>query len=88
MPTGHPLELVAEFEERPSVNPTTHGTKGNTSMAKFLFVYRSDKDTFDTMAPEELRRFHQKWGVFTDSCKLVRFPVDKFELGYPPTTTA
>jgi hypothetical protein len=52
MPTGHPLELVAEFEERPSVNPTTHGTKGNTSMAKFLFVYRSDKDTFDTMAPE------------------------------------
>jgi hypothetical protein len=30
-------------------------------MAKFLFVYRSDKDTFDTMAPEELRLFHQKW---------------------------
>jgi hypothetical protein len=30
-------------------------------MAKFLFVYRSDKDTFGTMAPEELRRFHQKW---------------------------
>ena len=30
-------------------------------MAKFLFVYRSDKDTFDTMATEELQRFHQKW---------------------------
>jgi hypothetical protein len=30
-------------------------------MTKFLFIYRSDKDTFDTMAPEELQRFHQKW---------------------------
>jgi hypothetical protein len=30
-------------------------------MAKFLFVYRSDKDTFDTMVPEELQLFHQKW---------------------------
>jgi hypothetical protein len=30
-------------------------------MAKFLFVYRSDKDTFDTMAPEELQRVHQMW---------------------------
>jgi hypothetical protein len=30
-------------------------------MAKFLLVYRSDKGTFDTMAPEELQRFHQKW---------------------------
>jgi hypothetical protein len=30
-------------------------------MAKFLFVYRSDKDTFDTMVPEELGLFHQKW---------------------------
>src|SRR5215469_7058323 len=30
-------------------------------MAKFLLVYRSDKDTFDTMVPEELRLSHQKW---------------------------
>jgi hypothetical protein len=30
-------------------------------MTKFLFVYRSDKDTFDTMAPEQLQWFHQKW---------------------------
>ena len=30
-------------------------------MAKFLFVYRSDKDTFDTMGPEELQLFHRKW---------------------------
>lgn len=30
-------------------------------MAKFLFVYRSDKDTFETMVPETLRRFHEKW---------------------------
>ncbi len=30
-------------------------------MAKFLLVYRSDKDTFDTMSPEELRLFHEKW---------------------------
>jgi hypothetical protein len=30
-------------------------------MAKFLFVYRSDKDTFNTMAPEKLQLFHEKW---------------------------
>ncbi|MBV9746056.1 MAG: hypothetical protein JO099_20035 [Acidobacteriia bacterium] len=30
-------------------------------MAKFLFVYRSDKDTFDTMVPENLQLFHEKW---------------------------
>jgi len=30
-------------------------------MTRFLFIYRSDKDTFDTMAPEEIRRFNQKW---------------------------
>ncbi|HKE27734.1 MAG TPA: hypothetical protein VKB88_35505 [Bryobacteraceae bacterium] len=30
-------------------------------MAKFRFVYRSDKDTFDTMVPEELHLFHKKW---------------------------
>ena len=30
-------------------------------MTKCLFIYRSDKDAFDTMAPEELQRFHQKW---------------------------
>jgi hypothetical protein len=27
------------------------------------------------------------WGVFTQTCHLVRFPVDKSELGHPPTTT-
>jgi hypothetical protein len=41
--------------------PDPRDQKRNTSMAKFLFVYPSDKDTFDTMAPEELQRFHQKW---------------------------
>src|ERR1051325_1705363 len=30
-------------------------------MAKFLFVYRSDKSTFDEMEPEELHHFHAKW---------------------------
>ena len=35
--------------------------KRNNHMAKFLFVYRSNKDTFDTVPPDELRRFHQKW---------------------------
>jgi hypothetical protein len=29
-------------------------------MAKFLLVYRSDKNTLDTMVPEELQLFHQK----------------------------
>ena len=27
-------------------------------MTKFLFIYRSDKDTFDTMGPEEIQQFH------------------------------
>jgi hypothetical protein len=35
-------------------------------MAKFLFVYRSDKDTFDTMPPEDLRRFHEKWQTWLE----------------------
>jgi hypothetical protein len=30
-------------------------------MPRFLFVYRSDKDTFDTMTPDEIQRFNQKW---------------------------
>ena len=30
-------------------------------MAKFLFVFRSDKDTFNTMVAKELQLFHQKW---------------------------
>ena len=30
-------------------------------MAKFLFVYRSDKDTREAIAPEEMQRIHQKW---------------------------
>ncbi|MEC3918922.1 YciI family protein [Nocardia sp. CDC160] len=30
-------------------------------MAKFLIVFRSHKDTFDTMSPEQIRMFNQKW---------------------------
>ncbi len=30
-------------------------------MTRFLIVYRSDKDTFDTMALEELQLFHERW---------------------------
>ena len=30
-------------------------------MAKFLFVYRSDKDTREAIAPEEMQKIHQKW---------------------------
>ena len=30
-------------------------------MARFLFVYRSDKDTRETMSPEEMQQIHQKW---------------------------
>lgn len=30
-------------------------------MPKFLFVYRSDKDTFDTLTPEQIQQFHEKW---------------------------
>ena len=30
-------------------------------MLRFLFLYRSDRDTFSTMKPEELQLFHQKW---------------------------
>lgn len=28
LPTGHRVELVAEFQARPTVSPTTPGTKG------------------------------------------------------------
>ena len=30
-------------------------------MAKFLIIFRSDKDTFDTLAPERIRHFNRKW---------------------------
>jgi hypothetical protein len=30
-------------------------------MAKFLFVYRSDKETRDTLSPEEMQKVYQKW---------------------------
>ena len=30
-------------------------------MAKFLFVYRSRKDSRDTMTPEEMQQILQKW---------------------------
>ena len=30
-------------------------------MAKFLFVYRSGKDSRETMAPEEMQQILQKW---------------------------
>jgi hypothetical protein len=30
-------------------------------MAKFLFVYRSGKDSRDTMSPEEMQQILQKW---------------------------
>jgi hypothetical protein len=42
----------------------TSTQRGNTKekhMTKFLFIYRSDKDTFDTLAPEVIQRFNQKW---------------------------
>jgi hypothetical protein len=39
-------------------------------MTRFLLVYRSDKDTFDTMSPEEIQRFNQKWQVwFADGAR-------------------
>jgi hypothetical protein len=30
-------------------------------VAKFLFVYRSDKDTRDKLTPEEMQRTYQQW---------------------------
>ena len=33
-------------------------------MARFLFVYRSDKDTFDTMSSDEIQHFNQMWQVW------------------------
>jgi hypothetical protein len=30
-------------------------------MAKFLFIYRADKDTREKLTPEEMQRMHQKW---------------------------
>jgi hypothetical protein len=33
-------------------------------VAKFLFVYRSKKDSRDTMTPEEMQQILQKWRVW------------------------
>ena len=33
-------------------------------MAKFLFVYRSGKDSRDTMTPEEMQQVLQKWNTW------------------------
>ena len=30
-------------------------------MAKFLFIYRSDKGTRESLTPDEMQRAHQKW---------------------------
>lgn len=30
-------------------------------MSKFLFVYRSSKDAFDAMTPQQIQQFHHKW---------------------------
>lgn len=30
-------------------------------MANFLIVFRSDKDTFETLTPDEVRHFNRKW---------------------------
>lgn len=30
-------------------------------MAKFLFVYRNDKDTYYDISPEEMQQLYQKW---------------------------
>ena len=61
--TGGIVDVLSQMKQLGVIplRPDPRDQKRNTSMAKFLFVYRSDKDTFDTMAPEELQRFHQKW---------------------------
>jgi hypothetical protein len=33
-------------------------------MARYLFVYRSDENTFDTMPPDDIQRFNEKWRVW------------------------
>ena len=33
-------------------------------MAKFLFVYRSGKESRDTMSPEEMQQILQKWNAW------------------------
>jgi hypothetical protein len=30
-------------------------------MAQFLIIFRSDRNTFDTLAPEQIQQFNQKW---------------------------
>ena len=30
-------------------------------MTDFLLIFRSDKDTFDALAPEEVQRFNRMW---------------------------
>jgi hypothetical protein len=33
-------------------------------MAKFLFVYRNEKDSYNKLTPEEMQQQHQKWSVW------------------------
>jgi hypothetical protein len=35
-------------------------------MAKFLFVYRSDRDSRSTMSPEQMQQILQKWHTWID----------------------
>src|SRR5215471_19715210 len=30
-------------------------------MAKFLFIYRSNKDIRESLSPQEMQKMHQKW---------------------------
>ena len=48
-------------------------------MAKFLFVYRSDKDAFDTMRPDQLQLFHEKWRTWIAEGKQKGWMLDAAE---------
>jgi hypothetical protein len=39
-------------------------TRKEEFMPRYLFLYRSDKETFSTMKPEELQLFHQRWRIW------------------------
>src|SRR5262249_35848571 len=41
--------------------PSDFDREKSTHVAKFLFIYRSDKDTRESYSPEEMQRAHEQW---------------------------
>src|SRR5262245_47208100 len=55
-------ELVRHvYEAWPHGAVCCENVKRSAHVAKFLFVYRSEKDSREALSPEEMQRIHAKW---------------------------